>query len=137
MSNIDVEYIKALPAEGSTPTAFKTYSVKFICGELTTTDPIVSSIYRTSINVHNASFQPTFLLKKVVIAHREGEQRGQISNIFTEQLGPNEAFYIDCVDIRRLLASSGIPVPPFIEGFVEILVPLTASINVVAAYTSI
>jgi|SRR5262249_20065515 len=120
------------------------YSVKFVCGL-----QIVPSIqfpapreptvkpgnYATAINVHNYHLKAITLRKKAVIARPESVlPRGPISASVAETLGPNQALTVDCNEIVKLFPVGAAPLPPFIDGFVEIVSPL--QLSVAAVYTS-
>jgi hypothetical protein len=120
------------------------YSVKFVCGL-----QVVPSIqfpppreptvkpgnYVTAINVHNYHLKATALRKKAVIALPESIlTRGRISTIVAENLGPNQALTVDCNEIVKLFPVAPVPLPPFIDGFVEIVSPV--QLSVAAVYTS-
>jgi hypothetical protein len=120
------------------------YSVKFVCGLQAIPssqfppphEPTVKpGNYATSINVHNyhvATTGVTFL-KKAVIALPESQPRGPISTIVKEVLKPNQALSVDCNELEHLFPPP-IALPPFIEGFVEIVSPVQLSVT--AVYTT-
>lgn len=125
-------------------TTLYVYSVKFVCGL-----QIVSSVqfpppheptvkpgnYATAINVHNYHLKPVTLRKKAVIARPESVQpRGPISPTVSENLGPNQALTVDCNEIAKLFPVGAAPLPPFIDGFVEIVSPV--QLSVAAVYTT-
>ncbi len=100
------------------------YSAKFVCGNSSVriAEPVVNGNYVTAINVHNPQITTVNLKKKAVIALREGNW-GNVSNKIDFAIGPDQAFYIDCPDIGGILNSSGIVMPSFADGFVEIESP--------------
>ncbi len=120
------------------------YSVKFVCGlqvvpSLQFPPPHEPSVkpgnYATAINVHNYhNVQVVLRLKKAVIARPESVMpRGPISKLVTgEPIDADRALTVDCNEIALLY--SGVTLPPFIEGFVEIVSPL--QLSVVAVYTT-
>lgn len=120
------------------------YSVKFVCGVQPGTSlnppsepPVKPGNYATAINIHNFHFkQSAGLCKKAVIALPEDvTPRGAIGNVLRlPPLLPDEAIEVDCADIVKLLPSSGVPLPPFIKGFVELR--SDQLLSVVAVYTA-
>jgi hypothetical protein len=122
-----------------------TYSVKFVCGLQSVPssqfppprEPTVKpGNYATAINVHNyhVATSGTSFRKKAVIARPESvSPRGPISTIVGEKLGPNQALSVDCNEIAKLFPST-VPLPPFIDGFVEIVSPVQLSVT--AVYTT-
>lgn len=114
----DIEYVKPKIVEGRA-----IFSVKFLCGPLIQTvafSPFVPALYLSAVNVHNLSNRDLTFKKKVVLAFpQRSEERGPISPIVKETLGPNQALEIDCRDIGDLI---GIPQPSniFFTGFLVI-----------------
>jgi hypothetical protein len=125
-------------------TALYTYSVKFLCGLQGVPssqfppprEPTVKpGNYATAINVHNyhVATSGTSFRKKAVIARPESvNPRGPISTVVGEKLGPNQALTVDCNEIAKLFGP--IALPPFIDGFVEIVSPVQLSVT--AVYTT-
>ncbi len=120
------------------------YSVKFVSGlQIVPStqfppphEPTVKpGNYATAINVHNYHLKPVTLRKKAVIARPESvSPRGPISAIVGENLGPNQALTVDCNEIVKLFPAGTAPLPPFIDGFVEIVSPV--QLSVAAVYTT-
>jgi hypothetical protein len=133
------------------------YSAKFLCGPAFGGEGVQPGSYSTAINVHNPHNDTIYLFKKAVIAQREDEPRGRISNFRRVALGPDEAIEIDCIDIVRLFGAqqeTGVTAPTqqtqtllqttnvtpisslvsFIKGFVVIYA--TAPLDVVGVYTA-
>jgi hypothetical protein len=109
------------------------YSCKFVCGTRTIELGVVRGIYETSCNVHNPQFVPVIFKKKAVIALPERTQpRGPISPLRTEQLAPDQAFGVDCRDVRGLFAP--VALPAFFEGFAVLYSPV--ELDVVGVYTA-
>jgi hypothetical protein len=79
------------------------YSAKFLCGPAFGKEGVQRGSYSTAVNVHNPHNARVILYKKVVIAKREDEPRGRISDLRRVVLGPDEAIEIDCIDIYSLL----------------------------------
>jgi len=79
------------------------YSAKFLCGPAFGEEGVQPGSYSTAINVHNPHNGRVYLYKKAVIARREDEPRGRISDFRRVVLGPDEAIEIDCIDIHSLL----------------------------------
>jgi hypothetical protein len=138
------------------------YSAKFLCGPAFGKEGVQPGSYSTAINVHNPHNGRVYLYKKAVIANREDEDRGRISDFHKVALGPDEAIEIDCIDIYGLLGpepeeseevtqqpETGLTTAPsiqsssitpvsslvrFIKGFVVIYA--SAPLDVVAVYTA-
>ena len=119
------------------------YSVKYVCGLQTIPStsfrppaepPVKPGNYATAINFHNYHLKGTVLRKKAVIAGVPGVSAGQISPITGLDIGPNQALTIDCNQIFKAFPVGSAPLPPFIEGFVEIMSPV--QLSVAAVYTS-
>ncbi len=139
------------------------YSAKFLCGPAFGGEGVQPGSYSTAVNVHNPHNYTVYLFKKAVIAQREDEPRGKISDFHKVVLAPNEAIEVDCVDISSLFgpqqvslqapsqratqvgapsttqttAASVTPmsrVVRFIKGFVVIY--STAPLDVVGVYTA-
>ncbi len=136
--------IAGAPAQAQ-PVPSWVYSVKFVCGlqgvpSFQVPPPHEPTLkpgnYATSVNVHNyhVSTAGVTFQKKAVIALPESKPRGQISRIVTESLKPDQALSVDCNELESLFPVGTAPLPPFIEGFVEIVSPV--QLNVTAVYTS-
>lgn len=113
------------------------YAVKFVCGD-SGENPlqVVKGTYASAVNVHNPSLsQGVGFIKKVAIAFSE-QRPGPISPWFRASLEPDQAFEIDCPDIRKIVASTPtpVPLPAFLKGFVVILTPMP--LDVTAVYTA-
>jgi hypothetical protein len=79
------------------------YSAKFLCGPAFGKEGVQRGSYSTAVNVHNPHNARVILYKKAVVAEREDEPRGRISEFRRVVLGPDEAIEIDCLDIYSLL----------------------------------
>jgi hypothetical protein len=106
------------------------WAVKFICGK-SDAEVISAGIYFTAINVHNPTDTAIGLRKKIAVALPR-ERPGPVSSFFDARLGPDEAFEIDCADIRE-------HIPPeartsFLKGFV--VIESKSELDVVAVYTA-
>lgn len=119
------------------PYARYQYAVKFVCG---TSDEnplqVVKGTYASAVNVHNPSLsQSVTFIKKVAVAFSE-QRPGPITPWFKAYLEPDQAFEIDCPDVRKLLSATPTPtpIPAFIKGFVVILTPMP--LDVTAVYTA-
>ena len=139
------------------------YSAKILCGPAFGKEGVQRGSYSTAVNVHNPHNGTVYLYKKAVIAKREDEPRGRISNFHRVALGPDEAIEIDCIDVYGLLGpepdetdltapsqqpETGLTTPSiqtssispvsslvrFIKGFVVIYA--SAPLDVVAVYTA-
>jgi hypothetical protein len=136
--------IASIAPAGAQPVPPFVYSVKFVCGLQAIPasqfppphEPTVKpGNYATSINVHNYHIATTGVTfqKKAVIAFPESQARGPISNIIKESLRPNQALSVDCNELEHLFPPP-VALPPFIEGFVEIVSPVQLSVT--AVYTT-
>ena len=97
--------------------------------------PVKPGNYATAINFHNYHLKGTVLRKKAVIVAGSGVSAGQISPITGLDIGPNQALTIDCNQIFKAFPVGSAPLPPFIEGFVEIVSPV--QLSVAAVYTTV
>ncbi len=104
------------------------YAVKVICGKADG-EILAPGRYWTAINVHNPATTGVKFRKKVAIAF-PGEKPGPVSEFFDAKLGPDEAFEIDCKDIREHARYD----EDFLKGFVVIQSP--SELDVVAVYTA-
>lgn len=103
------------------------YSVKFVCGD--SEGEIVSpGRYFTAINVHNPSCTSVRFRYKVALAF-PGEP-GEVSPFKEVSLGPDQAFEIDCAQVRELIESD----QRFLKGFV--VIESEHELDVVAVYTA-
>jgi len=133
------------------------YSAKFLCGPALGKEGVQRGSYSTAINIHNPNNGTVYLYKKAVIAKREDEPRGKISDFHRVILQADEAIEVDCIDIislfgaeqeveltapsqqtQTILQTTAVsPVSPlirFIKGFVVIY--STAPLDVAAVYTA-
>lgn len=128
------------PCQGSqTVTPASVYSVKFVCGfssspvgPFPSEPPVKPGNYATAINIHNFHIFSVGLCKKAVLAPPEACMSASppegclpiIGNFTGVFLHADQAFEVDCSDIVSLLKPSlrGTTLPPFIKGFVEIVV---------------
>lgn len=104
------------------------YAVKIICGKADG-EILAPGRYWTAVNVHNPASVGVRFRKKVAIA-LPGEQPGPVSKLFDAKLGPDEAFEIDCKDIRKLAEYDA----DFLKGFV--VIQSESELDVVAVYTA-
>ena len=107
------------------------YAVKVICG----TPPAAAGLlapgrYFTAINVHNPQTFTAAFRKKVAVALPK-QQAGPVTQLVGASLGPDQAFEIDCADVRDLLGPIS---TAFVKGFVVIQSPV--ELDVVAVYTA-
>jgi hypothetical protein len=79
------------------------YSAKFLCSPAFGKEGVQRGLYSMAINVHNHHNGTVYFYKKAVIANREDETRGRISDFHKVALGPDEAIEIDCIDVYSLL----------------------------------
>ena len=110
------------------------YSIKFVC--IPTVGPDKESVfvpqnYSTVVNVHNPYNGSIDFLKKAVIAQSEDEERGQISNLRSDFLKPDQALSINCNDILSLFNNSSSTIG---DGF--IVLKTNVKLDVSAVYTT-
>lgn len=104
------------------------YAVKFVCGKADG-EILAPGRYWTAINVHNPTERTISFRKKVAVA-LPAEEPGPVSQFFDAKLGPDEAFEIDCRDIRQHSEYGA----DFMKGFVVIV--SSVELDVVAVYTA-
>ncbi len=130
-------------ATAQQPLPIVEYAVKFVCGRppVTAVPPVAPGRYFTAINVHNPADRSVAFRKKFAVA-LPLERAGEISRFFDAELGPDEAFEIDCEDVYRAFPPTpGVPAtqlrPRFLKGFAVIqLADTVAELDVVAVYTA-
>jgi hypothetical protein len=129
--------VMAAIGQARAQTAPFVYSVKYLCGLSTISStqfipPVEPTVkpgnYATSINIHNYHLKGLLISRKAVVSG------GQIGKLAGQGIGPNQAVNVDCSQIVRMIPPGPAPLPPFIEGFVEIVSPL--GLSVTAVYTS-
>ncbi len=115
------------------------YAVKFVCGK-SKGEVVAPGTYFTAINVHNPTYQAIRFRKKVIVARRavvgsetkeESPEPDLPPKFINAKLGPDQAFEIDCPDIRQILGNNE---APFLKGFVVIETDI--ELDVVAVYTA-
>ncbi len=104
------------------------YAVKFVCGK-DDGEILAPGRYWTAINVHNPTQKYVSFKKKVAVA-LPAEEPGPVSELFDAKLGPDEAFEIDCKDIRQHSEYGA----DLMKGFVVIV--SSVELDVVAVYTA-
>jgi hypothetical protein len=114
------------------------YSAKYICvPDFPVSDlPVVPGIYKTAINIRNFLDQEVKFTKKIVVANKQDDPRGPISERKTDTLKADEALEVDCREIVELLKKQEKKGPinsP--KGFVVIESPV--ELEVVAVYTNL
>jgi hypothetical protein len=117
------------------PYARYQYAAKFVCGT-SGENPlqVVKGTYATAMNVHNPDlYQNVIFIKKVAVAFPE-QKVGPVSWFVKAELGPDQAFEVDCPEMNRMAASMGTPLPLFLKGFFVILTPMP--LDVTAVYTA-
>ncbi|HLJ88531.1 MAG TPA: hypothetical protein VKZ53_17050 [Candidatus Angelobacter sp.] len=119
------------PTVAQTQPQFVEYSAKFVCGVAEGNQPgIRPGTYATSINIHNpqlplaGTVESIIFLKKAVVSLPEGSKPIPPSRFRRDVLAADFAEEVDCKTIRSLF---GISLPPFIEGYVVIIVPPSAN----------
>ena len=120
-----------------------TYSVKFTCGQQSSTDDdVVQGIYRTNINIHNPNLGTVNFCSTVVLPN-DASPTGS-STPLPLSLGPNQALFIDCFTSEAESIVSQLPsLPPDTtetEGFVVIQIPNSYGpptlLDVIGKYTA-
>ncbi len=106
------------------------YAVKFVCGK-SDGEVVAPGTYFTAINVHNPTYQAIGFRKKIAVA-LPSEHPGPVSEPVYAKLGPDQAFEIDCPDIRKILGPKA--EGPFLKGFV--VIESDIELDVVAVYTA-
>jgi len=134
------------------------YAVKFVCGlqspvslDLPREPPVKPGNYATAVNILNFHTFPVTICKKAVVALPEscldtatnpppGVDCHPHLAAKVVTLNSEQAMEVDCDDIVRLFA--GASLPPFIKGFVEIVVfpnislPAVNPLGVTGVYTA-
>jgi subtilisin family serine protease len=121
-----INMLRALEAANPLP-AFQ-YAAKFVCGR-STGEAVAPGIYFTAVNVHNPTNEAVRFRKKVAVA-LPGERPGSVSEFSDAKLGPDQAFEIDCQDIRRHAQTR----EGFLKGFA--VIESDVELDVVAVYTA-
>jgi hypothetical protein len=112
------------------------YAAKLICGLQRDPDELrlTRGLYATAINVHNPQDEQVRFFKKLALTYPPDEQRpGKVLPIGFDELGPDDALEVDCVDIQRRFPEL-FEETRYIKGFVVIQSP--ASLDVTAVYTA-
>src|SRR4051794_11108789 len=104
------------------------YAAKVVCGR-PEAEELAAGQYFTSINVHNPTERVVGLRKKIAVAGRQ-ERPGPVSNFFDARLGSDEAFEIDCPDLRT---HAGVE-DALLKGFV--VIESDVELDIVAVYTA-
>ncbi|MGA9771554.1 MAG: hypothetical protein WBV94_21150 [Blastocatellia bacterium] len=121
--------LSSLASARQSPFLFE-YAVKFVCGPAPTTGVVAPGRYFTAINVHNPQNQTASFRKKVAVALPK-QQPGPVTQFVPATLGPDQAFEIDCADVRDLLGPIN---TAFVKGFVVVQSPV--ELDIVAVYTA-
>jgi hypothetical protein len=125
-------YVGSATAQNQTSLSppYLSYAAKFVCSETGNDLDVVTGLYRSTINIHNPQAQqPVTFLKKVVLAHEEGQSGCAIVVNPREILQPDAAEQVDCVVIHEAVFQNPQKCfPPgttttVLEGFVVIQVP--------------
>jgi hypothetical protein len=103
------------------------YAVKFVCGK-PDSRVVAPGQYFTLVNVHNPGRETVPFLKKFAIA-LPNQKAGPVTKLIEAKLGSDEAFAIECTEIRKKTQSAG-----FAEGFV--VIESKVELDVVAVYTT-
>jgi len=135
----DAFVLKLCTAQDTTTidSVFFEYAAKFVCGSQNNSQDmrLARGLYTTAINIHNPDDSAGVKFrKKIALTYPPGEQMpGWVSHWIEDELGPNEALEVDCVDIQNKFFPGGFPTP-YIKGFVIIQSPI--SLDVTAVYTT-
>ena len=109
------------------------YAAKFVCGNVER-GPFsfaVDGKYKTTVNIHNPHYLldgagapiPAQFFKKIVLTPHQAEPRVPPSCFLEELLDADHGLSVNCGNIQRQLALSGLPSTFPLEGFVVLLVP--------------
>lgn len=117
------------------PPTFK-YAAKMVCGEQP--DPgstrLAQGFYATAINILNPNEERARFTKKLALTFPPDEQRpGEVLSIGKDELDPDHALEVDCIDVKRKLFPNGFPAS-YIKGFV--VITSNMSLDVTAVYTT-
>jgi hypothetical protein len=112
------------------------YAAKIVCG--VQDDPantrLVRGFYGTAINILNPNPEPASFSKILSLTFPPDEQApGEVIPISEDNLGPDQALEVDCIDIERRLFPNGLPTS-YIKGFV--IIRSTHRLDVVGVYTT-
>lgn len=111
------------------------YAAKFVCGiqTETKTDRLGRGGYATTINVHNPLDEAVRIFSKLALTFPPAEMLpGEVLRVGRNSLGYDQAFAIDCADVRERLYPDGWP-SGYIEGF--LIVQSASSLDVRGVYT--
>jgi hypothetical protein len=133
--SVDVDTVEARDHPPPATTGVR-YPVKFVCGDPAgvVPAPVTPGQYFTAINVHNPNGAAVNIQKKFVLAESELAPFTPPTPFFAKTLAANQAFEIDCPDIRSRLQASGITVPPLFRGWV--VLAADRELDVVGVYTT-
>jgi len=112
------------------------YAATFICLAnipLTSleTDTVLPGGYVTNVSVHNPNRTKVTVRKKLAVTFPPGEQRpGPVTKFIEEELGPDEAFEVDCGDTAKFEFQ---PIHGW-KGF--LVIESTGELDVTALYTA-
>ncbi len=103
------------------------YASKFLCGFSSPlvsnpSEPdVVNGYYATVVNIFNPNPVTVTTHKRVVLAYPEGTNPIAPTKRFTDTIKSNHAMSVNCTEIVKLLADSGMPVAAqFIEGYLVV-----------------
>lgn len=105
---------------------YTVYSAKIDCGMTRSDADVVRGQYATAVNIHNPNGSEVSFTKLAVLALPERSATiGGMGKPVTEVLGPDQAMYVDCTDMKMLF--EGTPLPAHYEGFLVISVAGSAA----------
>ncbi|MGH7566338.1 MAG: hypothetical protein ACREK2_05870 [Gemmatimonadota bacterium] len=112
------------------------YAAKVVCGIQADQQHIglARGVYSTTINIRNASTEPTTFASELALAYPPGDQGpGEVLQMSEERLLPGHAVLTDCEDLRRRLFKGRLPAP-YIEGF--LVIRGRSGLDVIGVYTA-
>ena len=81
------------------------YAVKFVCSEQNEelAEGLLPGVYGTAINVHNPSLEQGVVYFKKFVKGFVMQEQGEPTDFEREELRPNHAFEVECVEIMERL----------------------------------
>jgi hypothetical protein len=118
-----------------TPQLSFEYAAKIVCGRQKEPDDrrLARGFYATAINIHNPDTEAATFFKKLALTLPPGGQRaGNVHPIARDNIGPDHALEVDCIDIRTRIPS--VLLEPYLEGF--LVIQSDRPLDVTAVYTT-